>query len=135
MSSIVSFIVSSSKRNQMIDITNEIHNIVTNANIRSGICTIFVPHTTCAISINENADPDVKKDLIFGLNNISPEDPAYGHIEGNSDAHIKTSLVGCSETIIIDKGKLILGMWQGIYFCEFDGPRKRKVLVKILEDN
>ena len=131
----MSFIVSSSKRNQMIDITNEIHNIVTNANIRTGICTIFVPHTTCAISINENADPDVKKDLIFGLNNISPEDPAYGHIEGNSDAHIKTSLVGCSETIIIDKGKLILGMWQGIYFCEFDGPRKRKVLVKILEDN
>ena len=133
MSSIVSFIISSFKKNQIIDITNEIHNIVTNANVCEGVCMVFVPHTTCAISINENADPDVKKDMILGLNNISPGNSEYGHIEGNSDAHIKASLIGPSETIIIDKGKLILGMWQGIYFCEFDGPRERKVLVKILE--
>ena len=133
MSSVISIQISSSKKNQIIDITGKINNIVSDSNICEGICVIFVPHTTCAISINENADPDVKKDILLGLKNISPEDSSYEHIEGNSDAHIKTSLVGSSETIFIDNGRLVLGTWQGVYFCEFDGPRERKILIKLLK--
>jgi len=133
MSSVISIQISSSKKNQIIDITGQINNIISESKIHEGICVIFVPHTTCAISINENADPDVKKDILLGLKNISPENSDYEHIEGNSDAHIKTSLVGSSETIFIDNGRLVLGTWQGIYFCEFDGPRERKVLIKFFK--
>jgi secondary thiamine-phosphate synthase enzyme len=97
------------------------------------MCYIYTPHTTAAITINENADPDVQSDIVKGINKIVPESLSYDHAEGNSPAHIKSSLFGCSETIFIENGKLILGTWQGIYFCEFDGPRTRKVHIKIVE--
>lgn len=106
--------------------------IVADSGVKEGICCIFTPHTTAAITINENADPSVKNDFLLGLKYIGLEAPHYKHMEGNSPAHIKSSLVGCSELIIISGGKLQLGTWQGIYLCEFDGPRTREVYVKIL---
>lgn len=115
----------------MIDITVEINDLVKSSGISEGICTVFVPHTTAAVTINENADPDVCKDILKGLNKIVPLSDNYRHSEGNSAAHIKASMIGFSETIIIENGELVLGTWQGIYFCEFDGPRDRKVLIKI----
>ena len=99
--------------------------------IEKGICQVFAPHTTAAVTINENADPDVVIDLMLALKNIIPKLP-YRHIEGNSPAHLMSSLIGCSITIPVEKGHLVLGTWQGIYFCEFDGPRKRKVQVQII---
>ena len=115
------------------DISKEIHETIRNCGVRDGVCVIFTPHTTCAITINENADPDVQGDLIFGLDKISPPRSEYEHQEGNSDAHIKSSIVGASETIIIENGKLVLGTWQGIYLMEFDGPRYRNYFIKIIE--
>ena len=100
--------------------------------MKSGICHVFTPHTTAAITINENADPDVPKDIIMKLDKIIPLNDNYRHIEGNSAAHIKSSLVGASEMVIIENGNLVLGTWQSIFFCEFDGPRTRKVLVKLV---
>ena len=126
------FTVKTSKHEELIDITSEINNIVTNKGITSGICYVYTPHTTAAITINENADPTVKSDIIKGLTNLKLEDVSYKHMEGNSPSHIKSSMFGCSETIFIENSQLQLGTWQGIYFCEFDGPRSRKVMVKIL---
>lgn len=117
------------------NITSMVNDAINTAKAESGICVIYTPHTTAAITINENADPDVKKDLTFSLNKVSPDRPEFKHLEGNSAAHLKSSLIGCSETVIIDKGKLLLGIWQDIYFCEFDGPRTRKFYVKIIKDN
>ena len=114
-----------------IDITEQVNNCVCSSKIVNGICQVFVPHTTAAVTINENADPDVVTDLMSALKNITPRLP-YRHVEGNSPAHIMSSIIGCSITIPIEEGKLILGTWQGIYFCEFDGPRKRKVQVQII---
>jgi secondary thiamine-phosphate synthase enzyme len=116
----------------MLDITHQIQKAVTDSKVRNGICCIFVPHTTAAVTINENADPNVPKDILIKLENLIPPDDRYRHTEGNSDAHIKTSLVGSSETIIVEDGKLVLGTWQSVFFCEFDGPRNRKFLVKII---
>ncbi len=118
--------VSTSQRNELIDITDQIQNAI---DIKDGICTIFTPHTTAAITINENADIDVTRDIIYGLNKIVPTH-GYYHSEGNSDSHIKSSLVGASEQVIVKDKKLMLGTWQGIYFCEFDGPRLREVWIK-----
>ena len=101
--------------------------------MKDGICTVFIPHTTAAVTINENADPDVVRDLIMELNKIVPWEDGYHHAEGNSAAHLKSSMTGFSQQIIIEDGRLVLGTWQGIYFCEFDGPRHRKVYVKIME--
>lgn len=115
----------------MIDITSQVRSFVKQSSIRGGICVVFTPHTTAAITINENADPDVKSDVLRKLTEVFPQRDNYDHSEGNSDSHIKSSLVGCSETIIIDSGSLLLGTWQGIYFCEFDGPRSREFYVKI----
>jgi len=109
-----------------------IQGIVTRSRISDGICFIYTPHTTAAITINENADPAVQKDILKGLRHLKLDQVDFSHAEGNSHAHIKSSLIGCSETVIIDNGKLSLGTWQGIYFCEFDGPRTRTVLVTIL---
>jgi len=125
--------VKTTKKNEMINITKEVQNAVSWSNVRTGIVTLFVPHTTAAVTINENADPDVKIDLIKGLVHISPDRDEYRHYEGNSDAHIKSSLVGVSENIIIEDGLLMLGTWQGVYYCEFDGPRTRELFVKIIE--
>ena len=116
---------------QLIDITSEIKQFVSDSNILEGRVTIFIPHTTAAVTINENADPDVQHDLILALNRISPDLPEFRHVEGNSDAHTKSSIIGCSQDIIINEGKLLLGTWQGIYFCEFDGPRTRTAIVRI----
>ena len=120
------------KRIELIDITRDVQEVVQESGIKSGLCTIFVTHTTAAVTINENADPSVGTDLLNGLSKLAPANAGYKHLEGNADSHIKSSLVGCSETVIIDNGRLTLGTWQGIYFCEFDGPRSRNALVKII---
>ncbi len=121
-------------RNQFIDITRQVESIVLQSGVRRGICVIYVPHTTAGVTINENADPTVRKDIISSLEKLVPwREPFYEHAEGNSAAHIKSSLVGCNQTVIVQEGKLLLGTWQGIYFCEFDGPRTRKVYVKVIE--
>lgn len=117
----------------MIDITKEVQRIVKESNIMNGICVVFVPHTTAGITINENADPDVVRDFIMEINKIVPFSDGYRHCEGNSSAHIKSSMMGFSQTIIIEDGRLVLGTWQGIYLMEFDGPRIRKVHVKVIE--
>ena len=125
--------VKTSKKIEFIDITNQIYKILKEENIKNGICYLFIPHTTAGITINENADPSVKEDIINMLNKIVPENWNYEHLEGNSPAHIKSSLVGHSEVIFIENGELALGTWQGIFLCEFDGPRRRKVFIKIIK--
>ena len=125
--------VRTSKHTQMLNITDMIRNAVTESGVRSGVCTVFVPHTTAAVTINENADPDVLRDFTMEINKLVPWEDGYHHIEGNSAAHLKSSLVGASEHIIIEGGRLLLGTWQGVYFCEYDGPRHRKAIVKIIE--
>ena len=114
-----------------IDITGQVRKIVASGNVQNGLCQIFVPHTTAGVTINENADPDVVTDMLAALGKMVP-DLHYRHSEGNSPAHVKSSLVGCSITVPISEGRLCLGTWQGIYFCEFDGPRTRKVWVNLV---
>lgn len=116
----------------LIDITPEIMEAISESGIMEGMCIVYCPHTTAAITINENADPDVKSDFIKGMDKFFPELSSFEHSEGNSDAHIKSSAVGASETLIITGGKPLLGTWQDVYFCEFDGPRTRKFYVKIV---
>ncbi len=118
------------KRVELVDITERIQALVSKSKIRDGICSVFCPHTTAGLTINENADPSVRRDIINGLEKIVPENAGYSHSEGNADSHIKSSLFSSSLTIFIDDGKLQLGTWQGIYFCEFDGPRSREIWVK-----
>jgi len=119
-------------RTAMIDITSKIQEIVRKEGKESGICHIFVPHTTAGLTINENADPDVVDDILKEINKIVPFEDGYRHCEGNSAAHIKASLFGFSLQVMIENTQLVLGRWQGIYFCEFDGPRSREVYVKIV---
>jgi secondary thiamine-phosphate synthase enzyme len=128
------FTLSTSSRNQLIDITDIVSNYVQRSGVKSGICLVYTPHTTAAITVNENADPSVKSDIIRKLTDIFPQNDNYDHSEGNSDAHLKSSMVGCSQTLVIDNGSLLLGTWQGIYFCEFDGRRSRKFYVKVISD-
>ncbi len=116
----------------LIDITGEVQEAITESGVNEGFCIVFCPHTTAAVTINENADPDVKSDFVMGLDKAFPDLEGFDHAEGNSDAHIKSSTVGASETIIISGGRLLLGTWQGIYFCEFDRPRNRKFYVKVM---
>ncbi len=123
--------IRTSSRQQMIDMTPDIERLVANSGVTTGFCFVFTPHTTAAITINENADPAVKSDILRKLEQVFPQRDEYRHAEGNSDAHIKSSLVGCSETVMIEGGRLLLGTWQGILFCEFDGPRRREVVVRI----
>jgi len=129
---IVSFNIKTRGTEDMIDITGEIAGIVSRSSTTDGICVIYTPHTTAAIMINENADPSVPRDILKGLRHLDFERVSFSHSEGNSPAHIKSSLVGCSETVLIGGGRLMLGTWQGIFFCEFDGPRTRSVHVKIM---
>jgi len=119
-------------RVEFLDITGQVNRIVEESKVQDGTILVFVPHTTAAVTINENADPSVVHDVLTELNRLIPFSGAYQHSEGNSAAHIKSTLVGPSETLIIEKGRMALGTWQGLYFCEFDGPRTRKVWVKIL---
>jgi len=125
--------INSRKRNEMIDITNDIQEIISKDKIQEGFAIVYVPHTTAGITINEGADPSVQRDIVETLKKIIPEDGDYHHLEGNSDAHIKASLFGSSVTVFIENKKLVLGAWQSILFYEGDGPRSRKVFVKIIE--
>ena len=127
------FEVTTSTQTEFIDITRSVQEAVKKAGVKDGICIIFIPHTTAAVTINENADPSVIHDILMELNKIVPFKDQYHHMEGNSPAHIKTSLVGCSEIVFVESGRLALGTWQGIFFCEFDGPRNRKVHVKVIK--
>ena len=125
--------VQTHRRNEMVDITAEVAATVAKCSVDTGTVTVFCPHTTAGITINENADPDVPHDILLTLEELFPQHRAgYRHNEGNSDAHVKSSLVGASETIFIQNGQLTLGTWQGIYFCEFDGPRSRHVHLRIM---
>jgi secondary thiamine-phosphate synthase enzyme len=124
--------VKTPSRTAMVDITSKIQDIVREEGKKSGICQIFVPHTTAGITINENADPDVVDDILMQINKIVPFEDGYKHFEGNSAAHIKASMFGFSQQVIIENARLVLGQWQGIYFCEFDGPRNREVYVKVI---
>lgn len=128
------FDIETESRSQFLDITNTVQAFVKDCKVESGTCAIFIPHTTAAVTINENADPSVKSDLTRKLNELIPQQDNYQHLEGNSDSHLKSSLFGPSLTVIIDQGKLVLGTWQGIMFCEFDGPRHRRFIVKVQPD-
>lgn len=131
---IQTFSVKSSKQTELIDITRLVQETVQKAGVKDGLCVIFTPHTTAAVTINENADPSVPRDILMELNKIVPFEDRYQHAEGNSAAHIKSSLIGCSRTLFVESGRLLLGTWQGIFFCEFDGPRSRQVHVKVISD-
>lgn len=117
---------------EFIDITRDIEEAIRSQGLEDGVCMVFVPHTTAAVTINESADPSVKSDILMVLNKIVPWKESYRHLEGNSPAHIKSSLIGASEFVAVEGGRLKLGTWQGVFFCEFDGPRSRKVHVKLL---
>ena len=126
------FSISTSHREEIADITGEVREFVRSSGISSGVCTVFVPHTTCGVTINENADSTVKRDILTWMKKEIPHEGDYRHSEGNSDAHIKTLLTGSSLQLIIERGDLLLGTWQGVYFCEFDGPRRRKYHVQLI---
>ncbi len=123
--------VATRSKTELVDISSEIERIVEDSGTKNGVCWVFVPHTTAGISINEGADPSVKRDILCRLDKLVPSGERYEHLEGNAPAHIKTSIVGSSETLIIENGRLLLGTWQSLYLCEFDGPRHRKVIIKI----
>jgi len=129
-----SFQVQTQTRNQLVDITAQVQEALRELGATDGVCTVFCPHTTAAITINENADPDVCRDWLENLNRLVPaHQDYYRHGEGNSDSHVKSSLVGASEQVIVENGRLVLGTWQSIYFAEFDGPRTRKVHVGFIK--
>jgi len=120
-------------RTEFVNITDEVQKIVSESGVKEGVCHMYVPHTTAGVTINEGADPSVVRDIVSTLNKLVPHSGNYLHMEGNSDAHIKTSLIGSSQCVIIDDGKLLLGTWQAIFFCEFDGARHRRITVKVTE--
>jgi secondary thiamine-phosphate synthase enzyme len=124
--------IKTTTRNELVDITAQVEKAVEEAGVSEGICLVAVPHTTAAVTINENADPSVKADIIAKLNALVPAGDQYRHREGNADAHIKATLVGPSEALLVRGGRLSLGTWQGVFFCEFDGPRTRKVWVRVM---
>ncbi|MFZ3122009.1 MAG: secondary thiamine-phosphate synthase enzyme YjbQ [Thermodesulfovibrionales bacterium] len=126
--------VRSSQRSEFIDITEKINEVIKEAGILSGICYVYIPHTTAAVTINEGADPSVHRDIQNALTRLVPQEMNYSHREGNADAHIKSSIIGTSQLVIIDEGRLVLGTWQAVYFCEFDGPRHRRATLKLIAD-
>ncbi len=126
--------VKTTNKRTFVDITNRINDLLDDAGVKEGTAHLFVPHTTAGVTINENADPDVLHDLSEGLKDAFPNQSKFKHMEGNSDAHLKSSVIGCDQTVIVTKGKMLLGTWQGIYFAEFDGPRTRKLHVRITKD-
>jgi secondary thiamine-phosphate synthase enzyme len=128
----IQFDVQTHTKDELVDMTSTVRDIVTKSRVETGICLIYVPHTTAGVTINENADPSVKSDILMALRNIVPDALPYRHREGNSPGHVKSTLVGNTASILINNGTLALGTWQGIFFCEFDGPRNRKVFVKVL---
>lgn len=124
--------VQSSQREQILDITSQVESFLSQCGHQSGLVAVYCPHTTAAVSINENADPDVKKDILYHLKKTVPQSPEFRHSENNADSHIKAVLAGLSQVVIVEEGQLQLGTWQGIYFLEFDGPRKREVWLKFI---
>lgn len=123
--------IRTSSRNELLEITDRLRQLLASQNVTQGMLIVYVPHTTAAVTINENADPDVKRDMLAKLAEMVPQrETYYRHAEGNSDSHVKASLVGQSVTVLVEGGRLVLGRWQGVYFCEFDGPREREVYVK-----
>ena len=126
--------VSTKSKTELVDITQGVQRMVAESGIRSGVCYVYVPHTTSGITINENTDPNVGRDILMELNKVIPFDDHYSHAEGNSAAHIKSALVGVSKTVLVEEGRLALGTWQAIFYCEFDGPRDRRVFVKVMKD-
>ncbi|ABW67916.1 secondary thiamine-phosphate synthase enzyme YjbQ [Desulfosudis oleivorans] len=128
----ISFSVETRQRKEMTDITAEVRRAVSSAGMENGAVVVFVPHTTAGVTINENADPDVRRDILAHMATLVPEDTPFAHSEGNSDAHVQATLVGSSVMVIVENGRLVLGTWQSVFFCEFDGPRTRKVLVQML---
>jgi secondary thiamine-phosphate synthase enzyme len=124
--------VKSKSRIEFIDITEMVQDVVKDSGITKGVCFLFVPHTTAGITVNEGADPSVQRDILNSLNRLIPHEANYFHREGNADAHIKSTLVGTSAHVIVEEGKLLLGTWQSVFFCEFDGPRHRRVAVKFV---
>ena len=134
MSGVIKLSLRTTQHTQMVNITRLIQEAVTESGVQSGICTVFIPHTTAAVTINENADPDVVRDFTMEIGKLVPWEDGYLHAEGNSAAHLKASMIGFSEQIIVDGGRLVLGTWQGVYFCEFDGPRSRSVYVKLMAE-
>lgn len=127
------FSLNTSSRSHLVDITAQVQRLVAESGIKNGLCHLWVPHTTAGITVNENADPAVARDILMELDRRIPWEDGYAHSEGNSAAHVKSTLVGCEKTLIIEDGRLALGTWQGIYFCEFDGPRKRQVWLKLVQ--
>ncbi|MGB9642792.1 MAG: secondary thiamine-phosphate synthase enzyme YjbQ [Candidatus Ratteibacteria bacterium] len=125
--------IRTTKRKEMINITHIISDAVNKSSVSNGICAVFIPHTTCGLTINENADPSVQADILSGMKRLIPENATYSHLEGNSDAHIQSTLVGHSTILIIEKGIIQLGTWQGVFLCEFDGPRTREVWIQIMK--
>ncbi len=121
------------RREEMVEITSQVSRFVEKSGVREGVCYIYVPHTTAGVCINEHADPSVPYDINSTLTRLVPYGAGYSHLEGNADAHIKSVLVGTSQVVLVEGGSLVLGTWQGIFFCEFDGPRQRKVYIRILE--
>ncbi len=125
--------ITTGSRAQMVDVTREVQRAVSESGVQEGFCHIYVPHTTAGIAINENADPSVTQDILAVLEKVAPRGGSYRHLEGNADSHVKASIVGSSETVLIEGGRLVLGTWQGLFLCEFDGPRRRRLLVKVVE--
>lgn len=125
------FSVTTGRRTEFIDITREVQKALDRSGLKEGLITVFVPHTTAGVTINEGADPSVQEDILHSLNQVIPFQGAYHHKEGNSPAHIKASLMGSSVTVLVEQGRLLLGTWQAIFFCEFDGPRNRKVYLQL----
>jgi secondary thiamine-phosphate synthase enzyme len=127
--------ISTKARVEFQNITGHVRDVVKSSRVADGICHVFVPHTTAAVTINEQADPSVVEDIIAQLDVMVPQHGKYRHMEGNSPAHVKASLLGSSETVIVENGELVLGTWQGVFFCEFDGPRSRKVVIKVVPES
>jgi secondary thiamine-phosphate synthase enzyme len=126
--------VKTNSKTELVDITQGVQRLVTESGIRTGLCYVYVPHTTSGVTINENTDPNVGRDILKELNKVIPFDDNYGHTEGNSAAHIKSTIVGVSKAVMVEEGRLALGTWQSIFYCEFDGPRDRRVYVKVMKD-
>jgi secondary thiamine-phosphate synthase enzyme len=128
------FTIQTHSREELIDITPQVKEIIDSSGVKSGVCFVYVPHTTAGVTINENADPSVKKDILMTFKKIVPDSLPYNHAEGNSPAHVKATLAGSSISLFIENGYPELGTWQGIFFCEFDGPRKRKAYIKVVSE-
>ena len=134
MAKIENLRVRTDRRTQLVDVTNEVQSIVSKCGVKQGVCYVYVPHTTAGVTINEHADPDVASDVEGIMDRLVPHGGPYRHVEGNSDSHARTILTGVSQAVFVENGRLMLGRWQGIFFCEFDGPRERTMQVKVLAD-